>query len=112
MKFIDFYTNDTDCADIMGVDRGMPISSAIREHIAPNLDAASQKIAVFMDYLAQEGKTTPIMKADPSASVEVFALYGTYSESVAYHQVEDLTAWAQQFMDEANAILAKGAQAE
>ena len=65
-----------------------------------------------MDYLAQEGKTTPIMKADPSASVEVFALYGTYSESVAYHQVEDLTAWAQQFMDEANAILAKGAQAE
>lgn len=112
VKFIDFYTNDTDCADIMGVDRGMPISSAIREHIAPNLDAASQKIAVFMDYLAQDGKTTPIMKADPSASVEVFALYGTYSESVAYHQVEDLTAWAQQFMDEANAILAKGAQAE
>lgn len=111
-KFIDFYANDTDCADIMGTDRGMPISSAIREHIAPNLDSASQKIAAFIDYLAQDGKTSPIMKADPAVAGEVTNLLGTYFESVQYHQVEDLTAWAQQFMDEANAILAKGAQAE
>lgn len=112
VKFIDFYTNDTDCADIMGTDRGMPISSAIREHIAPNLDSASQKIAAFIDYLAQDGKTSPIMKADPAAASEVTTLLNTYFESVQYNQVEDLTAWAQQFMDEANAILAKGAQAE
>ena len=112
VKFIDFYTNDTDCADIMLIDRGMPISSAIREHITPNLDSASQKIAAFMDYLAQDGKTTPIMKVDPVGSAEVFALYGTYCEAVAYHQVEDLTAWAQQFMDEANVILANATKAE
>ena len=52
------------------------------------------------------------MKADPSVASEVRSLLDTYFESVQYHQVEDLTAWAQQFMDEANAILAKGAQAE
>ena len=52
------------------------------------------------------------MKADPAAASEVTTLLNTYFESVQYNQVEDLTAWAQQFMDEANAILAKGAQAE
>ena len=52
------------------------------------------------------------MKADPVGSAEVFALYGTYCEAVAYHQVEDLTAWAQQFMDEANVILANATKAE
>ena len=41
---------------------------------------------------------------------EVEALMGEYFEAVQYGQVDDLTAWAQQFMDEANALLLEGAQ--
>lgn len=112
VKFIDFFTNDPDCADITGSDRGMPISSAIREHIMPNLDETAQKIAEHLNYLGQDGKTSAIMKADPATANEVNALFDQYQEAVLYRQVEDLTAWAQQFMDEANALLQKAAQAE
>ena len=108
--YINFFTNDPDCFDIIGIDRAMPISSVIREHIAPNLDATSQKASAYLDYIGQEGKTTPIMKPDAAASGEVEALMGEYFESVSYGMVDDLTAWAQQFMDEANAILLKAAQ--
>ena len=50
------------------------------------------------------------MPPDPVASGEVEALMGEYFEAVQYGQVDDLTAWAQQFMDEANALLLEGAQ--
>ncbi|MGN1063899.1 MAG: hypothetical protein ACI4QC_00680, partial [Thermoguttaceae bacterium] len=43
---------------------GMPISSAVREHIAPNLDENSQEIAALLDWLGGEGRTSPIMKPD------------------------------------------------
>lgn len=109
-QFINFFTNDPDCFDIIGIDRAMPISSVIREHIAPQLDATSQKVSAYLDYLGQEGKTAPIMKPDAAASGEVEALLGEYFEAVQYGQVDDMTAWAQQFMDEANALLLKAAQ--
>ena len=110
--FINYFTNDPDCFDIVGIDRAMPISSVIREHIAPNLDETSQKVAAYLDYIGQEGKTSPIMKPDAAASGEVEALLGEYWEAVSYGQVEDLTAWAQEFMDEANALLKKAAVTE
>lgn len=108
--FIDFFTNDKDCFDIVGIDRAMPISSEMLAYITPNLDETSQKVAAYLEYLGQEGKTTPIMPPDASASGEVEALMGEYFEAVQYGQVDDLTAWAQEFMDEANAILKKAAQ--
>lgn len=108
--FINFFTNDPDCFDIIGIDRAMPISSVIREHITPNLDATSQKVSAYLDYLGQEGKTSPIMKPDAAASGEVEALMGEYWDAVQYGQVDDMTAWAQEFMDEANALLLKAAQ--
>lgn len=108
--FINFFTNDPDCFDIVGIDRAMPISSAMREHIAPTLDETSQKVSAYLDFLGQEGKTSPIMKPDAAASGEVEALLGQYFEAVQYGQVDDMTAWAQQFMDEANALLLKAAQ--
>ncbi len=108
--FINFFTNDPDCFDIVGIDRAMPISSAMREHIAPTLDETSQKVSAYLDFLGQEGKTSPIMKPDAAASGEVEALLGQYFETVQYGQVDDMTAWAQQFMDEANALLLKAAQ--
>lgn len=108
--FIDFFTNDKDCFDIVGIDRAMPISSEMLAYITPTLDETSQKVAAYLEYLGQEGKTTPIMPPDASASGEVEALMGEYFEAVQYGQVDDLTAWAQEFMDEANAILKKAAQ--
>ncbi len=107
IRLINFFNHDTDCADLLGMDRGMPVASAVRDHLAPSLSAANQKVVEIMNYLGQEGKTSPMMPADPTAYGELEALYNMYFEEVVYGLVDDLTAHAQAFMDEANAILAK-----
>lgn len=106
-RFVDFFTNDTDCFDIVGLDRAMPISAKIREYLTPSFDDTSKRMVTMLDYLAQDGKTSQIMKPDVAAHGEIAALLDEYTEQVNYGMVDDLTAFAQQFMDEANELITK-----
>ena len=112
VRFINFFTNNTECYDIVGIERAVPISSEMREYVAPNLDEVSQEAVDFIDYVSQPDKTSPIMNPDPAVGNEVDELMDQYSEQVRYGEITDLQAAAQQFMDEANQILAEGATAE
>lgn len=107
VRFINYWTHDTDCADIMTLDRGMPVSSEIREHLAPNMNETDQKVVAIMNYLAEEGHSSPVMKPDIPSHGEINNLYNSYLEQVQYGLISDLTAHAQAFMDEANQIIAK-----
>lgn len=107
VEFINFYTNDEDCFSIIGMDRGMPSSSKMREFITPNLSPTEQKVAAAIDFFSQPGNSTPVMPPDAPAHNEVRALLVQYSEEVRYGLVDDLYAYAVQFMEEANALLAK-----
>ena len=112
VRFINFFTSNTECYDIVGIERAVPISSEMREYVAPNLDEVSQEVVDFIDYVSQPDKTSPIMNPDPAVGNEVDELMNQYSEQVRYGEITDLQAAAQQFMDEANQILAEGAAAE
>ena len=109
IRFIDFFTNNEACYDIVGIERAVPISSAMREYVTPTLDEVSQEVVDFIDYVSQPDMTSPIMNPDPSASTEVEELMDQYSEQVRYGEITDLATTAQQFMDEANQILADAA---
>lgn len=109
IRFIDFFTNNEACYDIVGIERAVPISSAMREYVAPTLDEVGQEVVEFIDYVSQPDKASPIMNPDPSASTEVEELMDQYSEQVRYGEITDLATTAQQFMDEANQILADAA---
>ncbi len=109
IRFIDFFTNNEACYDIVGIERAVPISSAMREYVTPTLDEVSQEVVEFIDYVSQPDMTSPIMNPDPSASTEVEELMDQYSEQVRYGEITDLATAAQQFMDEANQILADAA---
>lgn len=104
--FINFFINDPIYSDFVGIDRGMPTASHIREHIMPTLDETSQRVAVMHNYLDQPGMTSPIMNPDIAAHGEVNVLFGDYSEQVRYGLVDDLTAHAAAFIAEANEIIA------
>ena len=105
--FINFFVNDTDCYDIVGTDRAMPISASIREYIMPNLNPAAKKAADVLDKLSTEGHITPVMKPDVAAHGEIDALFGQYNEQVRYGLAGDLTELAQEFINEANGLIAK-----
>ena len=109
VRFINFFTNSPECFDIVGIERAIPISSDMREHVTPSLNEVSQEVAAFIDFVSQPNMASPLMNPDPSSHSEIAELLGQYSEQVRYGTVDDLEATARQFMDEANDILAKAA---
>lgn len=109
VRFIDFFANNEACYDIVGIERAVPISSAMREYVAPTLDEVSQEVVEFIDYVSQPDMASPLMNPDPDSHTEIADLLGQYSEQVRYGQLTDLPTTAQQFMDEANQILADAA---
>ena len=110
VRFINFFANDTDCADIAGIERGIPISSEIRAYLDPSLDEASKEVAAIVSYFSQEGKASAIMAPDPSVAGQVTDLLSQYNEQVKYDLITDYEAAAIEFMAEANAILAEQAE--
>ena len=109
VRFIDFFANNEACYDIVGIERAVPISSAMREYVAPTLDEVSQEVVEFIDYVSQPDMASPLMNPDPDSHTEIADLLGQYSEQVRYGEISDLATTAQQFMDEANQILADAA---
>ncbi len=111
VRFIDFFTNSTDCYDIVGIERAVPIDEEMRAYVAPNLDEVNQEVVDFIDYVSQPGMTSPIMNPDPPVSTEVEELLDQYSERVRYGETTDLEGAATEFMAEANKILAEASTA-
>ena len=105
LTFINWVIHDTDCYDIMGMDRGVPISSAVRAYLEPNLDDNAKKTIALMNFVAQDGNSSPIMKPDVTVHGEINALYASYFEEVQYELVDDLKAHAEAFMKEANDLI-------
>lgn len=106
VRFINYFANDTSCYDIVGIERAVPISSEMREYVAPTLDEVGKQVVEFVDYVSQPNMASPLMNPDPAKHSEISDLLGQYSDQVRYGEITDLPTAAQQFMDEANAILA------
>ena len=106
VRFINYFTNDTSCYDIVGIERAVPISSEMREYVAPTLDEVGKQVVEFVDYVSQPNMASPRMNPDPAKHSEISDLLSQYSDQVRYGEITDLPTAAQQFMDEANAILA------
>jgi multiple sugar transport system substrate-binding protein len=68
-KFIDFFTNSVEANEILFAERGVPISSVVREALAPQLGQAQK---VMFDFLgALEDYNSPIRPPDPAAHGDI-----------------------------------------
>lgn len=61
--FINFFVNSPEAADILGAERGVPISSAIREHLSQNLTPVDAETFTFLETVAQDA--SPIFPPNP-----------------------------------------------
>ena len=100
---IDFFINDTGANDIMMGERGVPVSSVIREYIAPALNDTSKSIFALMDYMT-DGHASPINNPDPEGASEVVQLLQEFEEMVLYEQMTPEEA-ATLFREQATQIL-------
>jgi multiple sugar transport system substrate-binding protein len=101
---IDFMTNNIDANRIMMGERGVPISSVIREALKPALNETEQAIFALLDY--SQSHSSPISKPDPEGAGEVVTLLQELEEQVLYGRITPAAA-ASQFRKDATDILTK-----
>ena len=58
-KFINYITNDVDANKILLAERGVPISSAIREALAPLVPPITQEVFNYVGWVAKEASPCP-----------------------------------------------------
>ena len=82
-KFLNFFVTDKDASLVLGVERGIPCSKAVRENLAPTLDEQSQIALNFVSNLGPLlGKLPP---SPPAAAGEIdSSLFRTLSQEVAF----------------------------
>jgi multiple sugar transport system substrate-binding protein len=101
---IDFMTNNIDANRIMMGERGVPISSVIREALKPALNETEKAIFDLLDY--SQNHSSPISKPDPEGAGEVVTLLQELEEQVLYGRITPAAA-AAQFRKDATDILTK-----
>lgn len=102
-KFIDFWINDVEANKLIKGDRGVPISSKIKESLAPELSDQTKQVFDFV--AAMEPKSSPMSSPPPVGSPEIIAMLTDYAESINFGQTTAAEV-APKFREAANAILA------
>lgn len=101
-KFIDFFTNNLEANEILQAERGVPISSVVREHLSDKVSEPVEKTFEYLEVVAEYSKETDPLS--PPGETEVRGAFSRILEALKYSQVTPEEA-ADRFMDEAIKIL-------
>ncbi|MCM8900211.1 extracellular solute-binding protein [Caldicoprobacter algeriensis] len=107
VQFVNYFTNDIEANKVLLAERGVPISSKVREALMPLLNDAQKEMFNFMEVVISN--SSPIDPPDPPGHPEVDKLLKNLEEQILYGQLTPAEA-AIKFREEANKILAKSAQ--
>lgn len=86
-KFINYFTNDLAANEVLFAERGVPISTVVREHLTPLLDPVG---AETFDFIARvEADSSPIFPADPPGFSDFYNNVYTplFVDPVLYKQI-------------------------
>lgn len=105
-KIINFMVTVPEGVKILGIERGVPCSTAARATLAPDLDALGK---MQIEYVASVGKTAvPLPPPPPKGAGEVENLLRRVGDAVAFGKTS-IADGAQQFHGETIRILARAA---
>lgn len=107
VAFIDFITNDIDANMILKGERGVPISSQIREELAPTLDATQQEIFRYIDEVSTFAH--PIGKPEPPAHAELDQILKNIRFEIVSGAITPMEG-AEKFRSEAERVFASQAK--
>lgn len=108
VKFINWFTNDTDCNNILLAERGIPLSSKVADAISPNLDDGTKEITKFLNDVVAKN-SSQINPPDADGSTEVNTLLNQIEEQVCYGKLSSADA-GKQFFEQGNQIMASKKQ--
>ena len=103
-KFIDFFINDIEANKLIKGERGVPVSSKVKEALKPTLSSNETKI---FDYVTWAEANSAIGDPpNPIGAVEIEKLLRDLSERILFKKIA-IDQAASEFRTEANAILAR-----
>ena len=103
--FIDWFVNSVEANEILEAERGVPVSSVVRESMLPSLGPAQTEMFNYLGIIEMDN--SPIRPADPAAHADVVSsiFVPEFVEPVMYGMISPEEA-APYLREEANRILA------
>ena len=106
VKFINWFINSKEANDIIAAERGIPVSSEIRDYLKTSLTPQQQDMFDYLNVALQY--SSPIDPPEPSGFAEVSKEFIDAVNKVMYDQISPEEA-AQNFRKVANQILERNA---
>ncbi|MCY3574438.1 MAG: extracellular solute-binding protein [Chloroflexi bacterium] len=103
--FIDWFVNSIEANEILAAERGVPVSSVVRDSMMPTLGPAQAEMFNYLGIIEMDN--SPIRPADPAAHADVIGSIFSpeFVEPVMYGMISPEEA-APYLREEANRILA------
>ena len=101
-RFIDFFVNDPEAGKILGVERGVPMSAAMRASILPTLKPVERAQVDYIDAIAD--KVGPYPPPPPKGSQQFGRLMKRAADAVAFGSVS-IADGAARLVEDARGIL-------
>jgi multiple sugar transport system substrate-binding protein len=105
VKLVDFYVANKDAGMILGVERGVPASAAVRKAVEPTLDALGNAMASYVAFVSDKVSALPV--PPPQGAGEIQTVLRRVNEQIGFGRLS-VADGAKQFIAEATAVLARG----
>lgn len=102
VKFVDFFTNNIEANRILMADRGVPISTEIREDLFERVDGNVREMFDYIDLA--EKHSSKISPPEPDGHNQLLDLYNELHEMMAYDVITPEEA-AREFRSKAEEVL-------
>ncbi len=104
VKFVDYFTNDIEANKVLLAERGVPVSSKVRDGIKSSVDENTKKTFEFI--AVAEKNSTPIDPPEPPGAAAISKGFKDVYDEVVFEKTSPKDA-AVKFMKQANEALAK-----
>jgi multiple sugar transport system substrate-binding protein len=105
VKLLSYYVANPDAGRVLGVERGIPASSVVRDAIGPTLDELGKRGSDYIAFISDKVRDLP--PPPPRGAGEVLALMVRTNETVGFKKMSVSDA-AKQFMRDCDSIIARG----
>ena len=105
VKVLDFFVSNTEAGLLLGVERGVPASSAVRKAVEPTLDELGKTMAQYIGFVSDKVGSLP--PPPPQGAGEIQQVLRRVNEQIGFGKLS-VTQGATQFIAEAKAVLARG----
>ncbi len=105
VKLASYFVADVEAGKILGVERGVPASDAVRKAVAPTLDELSRAMADYITLISD--KVGPLPPPPPRGAGEIQTILRRVNELVGFGKLTPADG-AKQFVTESTATLARG----